>query len=114
MLLRVRWGSLRNKIIASSFVPTAIILITVALVSLYAYQKVTENLVIERDRELTRLSASVLATELNTYTDPLADQFLASFDGVILFNENGIILAAEPEQAEAISLLETGFFGCRD
>jgi hypothetical protein len=57
-------GSLRSKIIAWSFIPTAIILVAVALVSLYAYQRVTENLVIERDRELTRLSATLLATEL--------------------------------------------------
>ena len=80
MLSGVRWRSLRNKIIAWSFVPTAIILVTVALVSLYAYQRVTENLVIERDRDLTRLSASLLATELTTYTDPLADQFMTVFD----------------------------------
>ena len=76
-------GSLRNKIIAWSFVPTAIILVTVTLVSLYAYQRVTESLVIERDRELTRLSARLLAAELAAYTDPLADQFAAIFDGVI-------------------------------
>ena len=100
MLSGVRWRSLRNKIIAWSFVPTAIILVTVALVSLYAYQRVTENLVIERDRDLTRLSASLLATELTTYTDPLADQFMTVFDGVVVFNANGTVLAAEPEQYE--------------
>jgi signal transduction histidine kinase len=91
---------LRNKIIAWSFVPTAIILVAVALVSLYAYQQVTENLVIVRDRELTRLSARLLATELAAYTDPLADQHLAVFDGMVLFNSNGTILAAEPEHYE--------------
>jgi len=79
-------------------VPTAIILVAVALVSLYAYQGVTENLVIERDRDLTRLSASLLSTELASYTDPLADQSLAVFDRVVVFNANGTILAAEPEQ----------------
>ena len=93
-------GSLRNKIIAWSFVPTAIILIAVALVSLYAYQRVTENLVIERDRELTRLSARLLATELAAYTDPLAEQYLAIFDGVIVFDADGDIVVAEPMQYE--------------
>jgi len=93
-------GSLRNKIMTWSFVPTAIILVAVALISLYAYQRVTENLVIERDRDLTRLSASLLATELAAYTDPLADQFLAVFDGVAAFDANGAILAAEPEGYE--------------
>jgi len=100
-------GSLRNKIIAWSFVPTAIILVAVALVSLYAYQRVTENLVIERNRDLTRLSASLLATELAAYTDPLVDHFLAVFDGVVVFDANGAILAAEPEQPEGWG---TGWF----
>jgi len=100
MLSRIQW-SLRNKIIAWSFVPTAIISVTVALVNFYAYQQVTENLVIKRDRELTRLSASLLATELTTYTDPLSDHFLAIFDGdVVIFDTNGAILAAESEQSE--------------
>ncbi len=91
--------SLRNKIITWSFVPTAIILVIVALVSLYTYQRVTEDLVIERDRELTRLSASLLATDLAAYTDPLSDQFLAVADGIVMFDERGVVLA-EPEQYE--------------
>jgi signal transduction histidine kinase len=93
-------AGLRNKIITWSFVPTAIILVAVALVYLYAYQRVTENLVMERDRELTRLSARLLSTELTAYTDPLADQFLAIFDGIIVFDANGDVLAAEPIQYE--------------
>ncbi|MEJ2207881.1 MAG: histidine kinase, partial [Anaerolineae bacterium] len=76
------------------------ILVTVALVSLYAYQRVTENLVIERDRELTRLSARLLGRELAAYTDPLAEQYLAIFDGVVLFDKEGQVLAAEPLQYE--------------
>jgi nitrate/nitrite-specific signal transduction histidine kinase len=58
-----RW-SLRIKIIAWSFVPTAVILTIVAWATFYAYQRVTEELVIERDRELTRLIADELAREL--------------------------------------------------
>ena len=61
--------SLRQKIITWFLVPTAIILVMVAVVTFYAYQRVTENLVIERDRELTRLSA-----DLASYTDPWAEQ----------------------------------------
>jgi signal transduction histidine kinase len=91
-------GSLRKKIIVWSFVPTAIILVAVALVSLYAYQQVTENLVVERDRELTRLSAKLLANDLAAHTDPLTDLFLTDFDGVVVFDEEGTVLAAEPEQ----------------
>jgi nitrate/nitrite-specific signal transduction histidine kinase len=72
MLLGIRWGSLRTKIIAWVFVPTAIILGAVALVMYVAYQQVTEELVIERDRELIRLSASQLSTDLKAYADLLA------------------------------------------
>jgi signal transduction histidine kinase len=93
-------GSLRGKIIAWSFVPTAIILVTVALVSLYAYQRVTENLVIERDEELIRLSAQLLGRELTSYVNPLAEQYLAIFDGFIFFDADGEIVAAEPMQYE--------------
>jgi signal transduction histidine kinase len=92
--------SLRNKIIIWSFVPTAIILVAVALVSLYTYQRVTENLAIERDRELTRLSAKLLAAELATYTDPLTGQYLSAFDGLVIFDAQGTVLLAEPEQYE--------------
>ncbi len=72
-LLRPFSRSLRAKIIAAVFVPTALILIAVALVNFYAYQEVTEELVIERDQDLTRLSAGQLATELAQYTNALAD-----------------------------------------
>ncbi len=89
-------GSLRNKIIAWSFVPTGIVLVTVALISLYTYQRVTESLVVERDRDLTRLSAQLLATELAAYTDPLSDQFLTVFDGLIAFDAAGHVMATEP------------------
>jgi nitrate/nitrite-specific signal transduction histidine kinase len=95
--------SLRNKIIAWSFVPTAMVLVSVALVSLYAYQRVTESLVMDRDRELTRLSARILATELAAYTNPLADQYLAIFDGVIVFDPEGRFVPAEPMLDEGVS-----------
>jgi hypothetical protein len=71
MLLGIRWGSLYTKIIAWVFVPVLVILFAVALVTYYAYEQVTESLVIARDQELVRLSASQLATELTEYTNLL-------------------------------------------
>ena len=44
MLLGIRWKSMGLKIIAWSFVPTTIILGTVALVTFFAYQQVTADL----------------------------------------------------------------------
>lgn len=124
MLFGIRWGSLRTKIIAWSFVPTAIILAAVASVTLYAYQRVTEDLVLERDRELTRLSASRLVTELNEYASLLADvartaesndpalqraalrragNRLVVFDGgVIILDTHGRVTAAHPERPEIL------------
>jgi len=101
MRLRIHWGSIRNKIIVWAFVPAALILIGVALVSLYAYQNATEQLVIARDKDLTQLSARVLATELANYADPLSDQFKWAFDsGMVVFDANRKVLAVEPERIE--------------
>lgn len=122
----IRWGSLRTKIIAWFFIPTAIILVVVALVTFYAYQQVTEELVIERDRELTRLSAGQLAAELTTYIDLLesishtasiyhndlsaqrdvlkgASNRLTVFDaGTLLLDTFGNVVAVEPERSEIL------------
>jgi nitrate/nitrite-specific signal transduction histidine kinase len=96
-------GGLRNRIIAWAFVPTAIILATVGLISLYTYQRVTEELVIERDREQTRLSADQLAAELASYTDPLSERFLDIFDsGMVMLDAAGRVLAAEPETIDGL------------
>ncbi len=126
MLLGIRWGSLRTKIIAWSFVPTMIILVAVAVVLFYAYQDVTEDLVIERNRELTRLAAGELRAELEEFTDLLdgeartsdisgndqaarrdglknASNRLAVFDaGVLILDTFGMVVATEPERPEIL------------
>lgn len=126
MLLGVRWGSLRSKIIAWSFVPTVIILVAVALITFVAYQQVTQTLAIERDQQLTRLAAGQLAGELLDPTNTLiavgrtADiaQYnpaaqraalkrlsnrLVVFDGgAVILDPFGTLVAAEPERPEAL------------
>jgi PAS domain S-box-containing protein len=122
----IRWNSLRNKILAWSFIPTAIILLAVALVAYYAYQQSTFELVIEQNRELARLSAGQVANEMTEYTGNLTliartlSDFRASpqgqaaaleraanrlvvFDGGVVFlNEYGKVLAAQPERPEIV------------
>jgi len=122
MLSRIRLGGLRTKIIAWSFFPTAAILLAVAVVIFYAYQEVTAELVIERNRELTRLSASQFIAELREYADLLdietrvpdiygsdpvaqrdalevASNRLAIFDaGVLILDTFGTVAATEPER----------------
>jgi nitrate/nitrite-specific signal transduction histidine kinase len=126
VLRRVQWGSLRTKIIVWSFVPTAMILLAVALVNFHAYQQVTGELVVQRDQELTRLSASQLATELEDYADLLttlartsdiyrsdpaaqrdalkrASRRLAVFDaGALILDTFGTVVATEPERPDIL------------
>ena len=126
MRLGIRWGGLRFKLIAGSFVPTAIILTAVALVGFYAYQQVTENLTVASSRELARLSAGELAAELTEYSDTLtalartafiyigdpgvqqgalieASNRLSIFDGGVLILDNyGRVAATQPVRPEII------------
>jgi len=126
VLPRIRWHSLRTKIVAWSFIPATIVLSTVALVAFYAYQQVTEDLVIQRNRELARLTASQLATELDEYSrslsalartadlashDPAtqgaalaqAENLLAVYDGgLLILDEHGLVVAAVPERPDAV------------
>ncbi len=122
----IRWNSLRTKIIGWSFVPTAIILAMVALVNFIAYRQVTADLVIERDQELTRLSAGQLISSLNEYANLLtsvartADVYggmpedqqaalerahnrLVIFDGgVVILDTYGTVVAADPPRPDAL------------
>ena len=115
---------LRTKIIAWSFVPTLIILAAVALVVYLAYQSVTDDLVLAKDQEVTRLSASQLSAEMKTYTDLLTEiantsdiqqsdpaqqqialqnfsNRLVIFDGgVIILDNFGVLVAALPERQD--------------
>ena len=122
----MRRSGLRTKIIAWSFVPTAIILTSVALVGFYAYQQVTKDLTIQSRREVARLSAGQLASGLSDYVQPLtslartasvseqdpvsqraalaqASNRLMIFDGgVLLLNQYGTVVAAQPARPEIL------------
>lgn len=111
---------------AWSFFPTAIILLAVALVTFDAYQQVTEDLVIGRNREVTRLAASQLASELKEHTSLLTDLSRAAymyeqdpslqgialreardrlvvFDaGVVVLDSRGVLSVAEPARPENV------------
>ncbi len=62
-----RSRSLRTKILAWSLVPTVLALGAIALVSYFAYQAMAHDLVLDRDRELTRLLAEQLGSQLTDY-----------------------------------------------
>lgn len=124
MLSGLRWGNLRTKIIAWSFIPTVIILAAVALVVYLAYQRLAEELVLGRDRELAYFSASQIKDDLASYSDVLlavartpdlrsndkmrqgaglreAGSRLAYFDaGVVALDTFGKVVATEPNRAD--------------
>ncbi|GAB4575423.1 MAG: hypothetical protein Kow0077_26860 [Anaerolineae bacterium] len=126
MLSRLAIRTLRAKIIIWSFVPTAIILGAVALLNYAAYQRVTEDLVVQRNAELSRLSANQFTVELEKYSDMLtaesrvadlaardvetrqaaltrARNRLAVFDGgTVLLDTRGIVTATYPERPELL------------
>ncbi|MCI0811754.1 MAG: PAS domain S-box protein, partial [Chloroflexi bacterium] len=119
-------GSLRIKLIAWFFVPTAIILVAVALVNFNSFQNVTEDLVIERDRDLTQLWAGQLAANFDNFPKVLGDVShllgisrqsaaevqasltgaspeLRIFDGgVVVLDTFGIVTAAHPFRPEIV------------
>ncbi len=121
---RFRWWGLRLKILVWSFVPTALALVAVGLVSFYAFQMTTRSLLIERNRELVRLLAAQLANDMEEYTEilstmarypgfaggtPAAQQAilrqaansLAIFDGgVVVIDAHGLVTATQPERPQ--------------
>ncbi|MBI5031223.1 MAG: PAS domain S-box protein [Chloroflexi bacterium] len=116
--------------------PTTIILLTVALVVFYAYQSVTQDLVVGRNEQLTRLSAGQLAAAIEDYSETLnalarnSDFYqgdamrqivalqqnannLAIFDGgVIVLNPLGIVAATDNAHASLMgqNWADRGFF----
>jgi len=124
--LGIDWKNIRRKIILWSFIPTVLALAAVALITFVSYQGVYEDLVIERDRELTSLSAARLREEMTKFTQLLdelarsedllsnnraaqqevltqAGRRLAVFDGgVILLNTFGRVIATQPYRPEII------------
>ncbi len=119
-------SSLQAKIIIWSFVPALLILLIVALAMFFAYQRVTQTLALERDRELTRLAAGQLSVQLTPYIQDLdtlarlsainrgdgaaqadalrnARNRLVVFDGgVVILDSRGRVSAAEPERADIV------------
>jgi nitrate/nitrite-specific signal transduction histidine kinase len=119
-----RRGSLQQKIITWSFIPTVLILLAVALVNFQAYIKVSEDLVLQRNRELAYLKAAQLASEVEemrksleqvavllgrlgvqSFNGALAlrqDELQHNFDqGILVLDNMGRVLAASPRDLPA-------------
>jgi nitrate/nitrite-specific signal transduction histidine kinase len=122
MPVRLTHVRLRTRILAWSFVPSAVILLAVAVVAVSAYSRVAEQEAVQRDQELARLSAANLAAEISQFSLDLgsltrqsdiaggrsarqeaaltaAANKLSIFDaGTIILDAHGILAAAWPER----------------
>ena len=118
--------SLRTKILTLSLLPAAAMYLLVAIVAYFAAQSVAEDLVLDRDRELARLSAAEVSASLQEYPELLSgvarDLFatgatdddlaraladnairLTYFDGgVVLLDNLGRVIGTLPEDAAAL------------
>jgi len=110
--------SLRAKTLLYVLIPTALGLLAVAIIALYAYERVAQDVVQERDAELARLQAARLSEGLAEYTVLLEDfaterdvrsmdidrlavattkapeQFKDFDAGVVIFDEEGVAVWA--------------------
>ncbi len=122
MPVRLTHVRLRTRILAWSFVPSAVILFAVAVVAINAYSRVTEQEAVQRNQELARLSAANLAAEIGQFSLDLgsltrqsdiaggrsarqeaaltaAANKLSIFDaGTIILDAHGILAAAWPKR----------------
>ena len=77
-------GSLRAKTLLSVLIPTALGLVAVATIALYAYERVARDVVQQRDTELARISAARLSDGLRQHSQTLqsvaADEHVQSMD----------------------------------
>jgi signal transduction histidine kinase len=132
MLPRIRLTSLRAKIILWSFVPTAFVLATIALIGIYSYAQVIESQTIANSREVARLAAARIEAQFAQYENQLAllarttemlagnpktrqealDQArerLMVFDGgVVVLDIRGQVVAASPELADYVGKYWSG------
>jgi nitrate/nitrite-specific signal transduction histidine kinase len=122
------WKSLRTKIIAWSFVPTAIILSAVAWFTFYSYQKVIGDLAMREDLAVLDTKIIRAATGINNLINPSLQPIILNIDtkpelsreeraqnildrapnldvydgGIYFVDQNGIVFKSQPERPELI------------
>lgn len=72
--------SIKTKIITWSFIPTVIILISVALVTFYSYQQVTEELALNQNNELVRYMSEKVRQVTSDMFNPVLLDYMFDLD----------------------------------
>lgn len=97
--------SLRWKLIGWFVAPTILVLATVAVVNFFAYQSVTEDLVVARDKDLLRLSAIQLSASFEDYEIRLYD---AVRDSGLLTGDSNLVPGTLDGQQGTLSVFDAG------
>lgn len=116
--------SLRARTVLSVLIPTALVMVAVAIIALYAYEQAARDVIQRRDTELARVSAAWLSDNLGQYSRILqsvaAEDDIHSMDpgrlsstlekartqlyvfdaGVVVCNREGVALWSQPFAAE--------------
>ncbi|MCK4298037.1 MAG: cache domain-containing protein, partial [Planctomycetes bacterium] len=118
--------SLRIKILLSALIPMALVLVVVAIIALYAYERAARDLVQQRDTELASISAARLSEALTARSRVFRRMLdegnlqsmdpgrmmstgleevrprLALFDaGVVVYNSEGAAVWSEPLEVKS-------------
>lgn len=124
---RLHGMRLRNRILIWSFVPSTIILFAVAVTIYFAYQSVTEDLVVGRNQQLTHLSAGQLSADISSYADTLtaitrsADMYsgeptrqyaaIERAANQLLVFDGGVLVLDPPGNVTVVAPKNLGFMG---
>ncbi|MBC8422406.1 MAG: GAF domain-containing protein [Chloroflexi bacterium] len=116
--------SLRAKTVLSALIPIVLMIVVVAIIALYAYERAASDVIQQRDTELARVSAAWLSDNLDQYRRTLqsiadgadaqsmdpprlssalekAQNQLYVFDaGVVVYDSEGLALWSQPFAAE--------------
>jgi len=103
------WNSLRVKIVAWSFVPTAIILSAVAWFTFYSYQKVIGDLAINQDWAIVQSRTQPLFDVFFDITNPLLVRIILQID---TYTEEPLKVRAQNilDHAEGIDIFDGGIY----
>ncbi len=103
------WNSLRVKIVAWSFVPTAIILSAVAWFTFYSYQKVIGDLAINQDWAIVQSRTQPLFDVFFNITNPLMVRIILQID---THTEDPLQVRAQNilDHAEGIDIFDGGIY----
>lgn len=96
---------IRGRLIGWFVVPTILVLTTVAIVNFFAYQSVTEDLVVARDKDLLRLSAIQLSASFEDYEIRLFD---AARDSGLLSGDSNLVPGMLDGQQGTLSVFDAG------